>query len=183
MQYDFSSFTQRASEIGDWLHKEYLTIRSGQATPSLLDGVSIDVYGTRTQIFHIASIAVLNARTLLITPWDRSQIGAIESAIAAANLGVGTAPSEASIKVSFPELSGDRRVQLGKVIGEKLETARVSLRKAREEAWDNIQKNEKTGSMSEDEKFRSKEELEKKVKEVNSKLDEIAEKKRKEMEG
>ncbi len=181
--YNFSSFTARAKEIEDWLGKELSVVRTGKASPLLLDNVQIESYGSHMPIAHVAAISVEDARTLRISPWDRSQVKAIETAIAAANLGVSTAPDDTGIRVSFPELSSERRLMLGKVVGEKLEEARVSLRKARQETLDDITAKEREGNMSEDEKFKAKDELQKKTDEAMKKLDEHIERKKKEIQG
>ncbi|NIT70706.1 ribosome-recycling factor, partial [candidate division KSB1 bacterium] len=101
----------------------------------------------------------------------------IEQAINAADLGVSVAADDAGLRVFFPELTSERRDAFVKVVKERLEDARISLRRHREEAWDDIQKKEKDGELTEDEKFSSKEELQKMVDEINKELEEVAKKK------
>jgi ribosome recycling factor len=183
MSYNFSNFKTRAGEVADWLSKEYSSIRTGKASPLILDNVFADSYGTKTPIKHIAAITVEDAKTLRVTPWDRANVKAVESAIAAANLGLSTAPDSTGIRVIFPELTSERRQQFIKIIKDKMEDARISLRKEREKAWNEIQDKEKDGEMSEDEKFGGKDELQKLVDEWNGKLEDIAAKKEKEIAG
>ncbi|HYC83384.1 MAG TPA: ribosome recycling factor [Candidatus Paceibacterota bacterium] len=183
MAYNFSPFKQRVAEIGEWLVKEFSVVRTGKASPAILDNVMVESYGSRTPLKHVAAISIQDAKTLYIAPWDKSQLRGIETAIAAANLGVSTSPDSGGVRVIFPDLTAERRGLLGKVIREKLEEARVSLRKEREKVWNDIQAEEKAGKLSEDEKFRAKDDLQKAVDEGNNRLDGLAAKKEEEILG
>ena len=130
---------------------------------------------------QIASVTVEDPRTIRVAPWDTSAIKSIEKAITVADLGVSAAADEKGVRVFFPELTGERRTEMGKKVKEKLEASRIKLRGAREKIWDDIQKKEKDGEMSEDEKFRYKEEMEKLVQDANKAFDALAEKKEKEI--
>ncbi|MCD5382056.1 MAG: ribosome recycling factor [Candidatus Pacebacteria bacterium] len=173
MTYDFSSFESRGTEIVDWLGKEYTAIRTGQATPALLDVVKVDSYGAMTPINQVASVGVEDARTLRISPWDAGQIQSIEKAITDADLGVSVAVDDSGLRVIFPELTSDRRAQLLKVAKTKLEEARVSIRGARDEVMKGIEAANKGGDMSDDEKFDAKEELQKLVDTKNKALEDM----------
>ncbi len=177
MPYDFNQFKKRVIGVEEWLGNEFSGIRTGRATAVLLDSVLVDSYGARTALKHVANISVEDAKTLRITPWDNSLVKGIETAIAASNLGVSTVPDSAGVRVIFPDLTSERRAQLVKLVGQKLEDARVSLRKEREEVWNDIQTKEKEGDLTEDEKFKYKEDLQKLVDEANKKLEAMAEKK------
>ncbi len=177
MPYDFSVFKNRVGEVEAWLAEEFSGIRTGRATAALLDGVLVDSYGAKTALKHVANISVEDAKTLRITPWDHTLVKGIETAIAAANIGVSTVPDSNGVRVIFPDLTSERRAQLVKLVGQKLEDARVSLRKEREEVWSDIQKKEKDGQLTEDEKFKYKDDLQKIVDEGNKKLEAMAEKK------
>jgi len=179
--YDFSFFKKRGAGVREWLTKEYSSIRTGRATPTILDNVSIDLYGTQTPIKHVAAISVEDARTIRISPWDKSHIKLIESALVASNLGLGSAPDGESIRVIFPILTTERRAQLLKLAGEKLEEARVSLRSAREEVQNDLTAKEKANAISEDDKFRAKAELQKLVDGINAELDNLMHKKESEI--
>ena len=130
---------------------------------------------------QVGSLSTEDPRTLRVSVWDQSQVKDVEKAIIAANLGVAVSVDEKGVRVSFPELTSERRTSLIKIAKEKLEQARVTLRKLRDEVWNDIQAKEKLGGMGEDEKFRFKDEMEKLVKEANKMLDEQAEKKEKEI--
>jgi len=116
-----------------------------------------------------------------VNVWDASQIKAVEKAIGVANLGVSVGADERGVRVSFPELTAERRVQILKIAKERVEQARVSLRKLRDEIWNEIQKREKEGGMSEDEKFRFKDTMEKTIQETSKAFDAQFEKKEKEI--
>ena len=132
-------------------------------------------------ISQVASLSTEDARTLRITPWDASQVKEIERAITLANLGVSSAVDDKGLRVFFPELTSERREQLLKISKQKLEEARVALRGERDKVWSDIQAKEKDGKLSEDEKFRAKDEMQKLVDEGNKKLEELAERKEKEI--
>ena len=177
MSYDFSKFKKDMVETVEWLTKEYSSIRTGRATPTLLDGVTVDVYGTRTPLKHCTGITTEDARTLRVSPWDKSQIKDIEKAIIKSDLGVSVSVDDSGLRVSFPELTSERRVQLSRIAGDKLEDARISLRSEREKVWNDIQTQERNGEMSEDDKFAAKEELQKLMDEANGQLDALLKKK------
>lgn len=181
MAYDFKPFEKRIAEIVDRAGKDLAGVRTGRAAPAILDSVQVESYGTRMSIPQVANIAVEDARTLRIAPWDASQAKEIEKAITVANLGLSVGADERGIRVSFPELTSERRTQLLKLAKEKVEEARTSLRSARDDVWNDIQKKEKDGLMPEDDKFRAKEEMQKRVDAANKKFDEALERKEKEI--
>lgn len=183
MPYNFSEFKNKLKEVESWLSGELSQIHAGRATPLVLDGVTIDVYGTKTALSHVATITIEDPKTLKVSPWDKSHIKEIERAIGAANLGLSTAPDQTGVRVIFPELSSDRRQGLVKTIRERLERARISMRKERDEMWTEIQNKEKEGGMAEDDKFRAKEEMEKLIGECGQNLEAISAKKEKEVLG
>jgi ribosome recycling factor len=181
MTHDFSALKVKIQETKDWLSNEYLGIRTGRATPTLLDSIRVESYGSKMPINQLASVNIEDARTLRISPWDASQVQAIEQAIAKADLGVSASVDEKGLRVSFPELTAERRGMLQKIVKDKLEHARISMRGARDEAWSDIQKNEKDKEISEDEKFRYKDEMQKLINEGNTALDDIAKRKEEEI--
>jgi len=181
MAYDFKKLKEELAEAKEWLEREYSGIRTGRATPALLDNVQVEAYGARMAINQVASMGVEDARTVRITPYDVSQSKEIERAITASNLGVSVAVDDKGLRVIFPDLTSERREQLLKVVSTKLEDARVSIRKARDTVWDDIQEKTRTKEISENEKFIYKEAMQKLVDEGNKKVEEVAEKKRVEL--
>ncbi|MEN9561192.1 MAG: hypothetical protein RIQ56_465 [Candidatus Parcubacteria bacterium] len=179
--YDFSSFDQKVADAKEWLAREYRGLRTGRATPAILDGVMVSAYGSMMPLKQVGNVGIEDARTLRITPWDASLVKDIERGIVAANLGIGTATDSAGLRVTFPELTADRRAQLVKVAKGKLEEARTTVRVARDESWKAIQEEERDGLMTEDDKFRLKDELQKKVDATNEALEKAFKGKEEEM--
>ena len=183
MQYNFSNFKLEINKIADFLSKEYSQLNIGRASPMVLDGISVDSYGSFVPLKNIASISIEDPKTLRIASWDKSQIKEIERAIIASNLGLSVATDDAGIRVIFPQLTTETRQTLVKVLKTKLEEQRITVRKERERIWDEVQKLEKEGQMTEDERFRAKDDLQKVIDEINQKLESIFEKKEKEVMG
>lgn len=161
--------------------REYSNIRTGRATPIVLDQIQVEVYGARQPIKHVANIGVEDSRTLRVSPWDKSQIKSVETAILSANLGLQAVVDGEGLRVIFPELTGERREQFIKIIKTKLEEAKVSLRKEREKTWNDIVTKESNSEITEDEKFRAKDDLQKEVDLINKKLEDSAAKKETEL--
>lgn len=181
MNYDFSKIKSRGEEIKEWLKKEFISLRTSRATPVLIENILIDSYGSKTPLKNVASITVEDARTLRVTPWDHSVLKSIEHAIVGSPVGISPIADKNSIRLTMPELTEERRNALIKVIIEKMEEAKISLRKARDEIWQDIQNKEKKGEIPEDDKFRFKDELQKVIDKIIKDLEEISERKNKEI--
>jgi len=179
--FNFSKFNQKTKDIEAWLTKELGSVRTSRATPAILDGILVESYGAKLPINQVGSIASQDARTLFITPWDTSSIKEIEKAVVASNLGLSVSAVDTGVRISFPELTSERRTALIKVAKEKLEDARISVRKLRDEVQKEIEIDEKAGKIGEDERFRLKAELQKLVDALNKKLNEAAERKEREI--
>lgn len=182
MSYSFSQLQTKTKEVHDWLGKELGGLRSGRATPAVLDVVLVESYGSKMPIKHVAAIAIEDARTLRISPFDASASKEIEKAIVAANLGLSVSVDDAGVRAHFPELTSERRTALMKVAKEKLEAACINLRKLRDETIKDIEAKQKANSISEDEKFRLKKELDKLIEGENKKLQDAFDRKQKEIE-
>ncbi len=170
--YNFSKLNERAKENLEWLGKELSSLGSGRAAPAALDGVLVESYGSKMPIKHLATIALEDARTLRITPFDAAITKDIEKAITLADLGLSVSVDDSGVRVHFPELTSERRGTLMKVAKEKLEAARINVRKIRDEILRDIEQKEKEGGMGEDERFRLKKELDKLTEGENKKLQE-----------
>ena len=181
MAYNFSKFQQKIKETQEWYSKELASIRTGRASTAFLDPVRVESYGSEMPITSLATVTSEDARSIRITPWDNSQTQAIEKAITIANLGVSVVVDGSGLRVIFPELTGERRIQLVKVAKDKLEDAKVALRRERGEVSDDINTQKKEGTMGEDDAMRAKTEMEKYVQEGNMKLEELFAKKEKEI--
>ncbi|MDD5318427.1 MAG: ribosome recycling factor [Candidatus Pacebacteria bacterium] len=182
MAYSFTTFQNKTKETEQWLAKEFAGVRTGRATPTLLDGVQVESYGAKMPISSVATITTEDARTIRISPWDASNVVAIEKALLVSNLGVSAVVDEKGLRVLFPELTGERRTQLIKIVNQKLEDAKVAIRLEREKIWKDIQAKERDGELTEDERNRLKTEMEKIVQDAYKKLEELSAKKEKEIQ-
>jgi ribosome recycling factor len=181
MAYDFSGFKKTTDNNLEWLKKEYSAIRTGRAAPAILDGVQVNAYGSKVPINQVATISIEGPKSIRISPWDKGVAKDIDSAIRESNLGVSVTLDDQGLRVIFPELTSDRRSMLIKLAKEKLEEARVTIRGEREKVHGDIDRKEKAGEISEDDKFRYRSELQKLVDETNKKLEELFDKKEKEI--
>jgi len=177
MAYDFTKFKNKASDTENWFREETALLRTGRATPALIENIKVDYYGAKTPLKGAASISVDDARTLSVKPWDTDSLLPIEQAVSGSELGVQAIVERDIVRVIFPELTEERRKSLLKLLSEKLEEAKISLRREREEIWRDVQKKGKEGELSEDDKFRCKDELQKITDKAQEKLEELARRK------
>ena len=175
------TYEQSLKDVVLWLQKELATIRTGQATPVLLDSVKVESYGTYMPLQQVGSIGVEDARTLRISVWDASQVAAIERAIRDADLGVSVSSDSAGVRVIFPDLTTERRMQLVKLAKTKLEDARVSVRAVRDEVMKGIETALKANEITEDDKHSQRERVQKSVDLINRTLEAHFEKKEQEI--
>ncbi|MBI3632493.1 MAG: ribosome recycling factor [Candidatus Vogelbacteria bacterium] len=181
MNYNFFQFKKDLKVSEDWLASEFSVLRTGRVSPSILDSITVESYGSWMPIAHVAAISIEDAKTLRVAPWDNTLVKGIEKAIMAANLGVSVAPDSSGIRVSFPDLTEDRRKSLLKVVSGKLEEARVKIRHDRDKEMANIMAKEKAKEITEDERFKLKEDVQGMVVEANQKLEDLAKKKENEI--
>lgn len=179
--YDFSKFKQKIKDTEDWLSKEFGQIRTGRATPTILDGVFVEVYGSHMPISQVATIATEDPRTLRIAPWDATNIKPIEKAIQTSNTGLSCAVDDKGLRVSFPPLTTESRSNFVKIAKSKLEDAKVALRGERNKVNDELNTEKKDGTMSEDDVMRAKTEVDKLMKEATDKLEALTDKKEQEI--
>ncbi|MDD2679725.1 MAG: ribosome recycling factor [Candidatus Omnitrophica bacterium] len=175
------STEEKMKKAFDAVAREYGEVRTGRASPTLVEGLHIDYYGTPTLLKQLAAIAATDAHLLTIQPWDISAIAEIEKAILKSNLGVNPSNDGKLIRLSFPQLSKERRQELAKEIHKMAEVGRVSLRTIRRDAKEHIEKLEKDKVIPEDDKFRGVEELQKLVDKYIAKVDELLKNKEKEV--
>ncbi len=183
MQYNFSNFKLEIKKVEEFLSKEYSQLNIGRASPMVLDGINVESYGSFVPLKNVASVSIEDPKTLRIAPWDKTQIKGIEKAIVGSNLGLSVATDDQGIRVIFPQLTTETRQTLVRVLKEKLEESRISVRREREAVMEDIEAKEKEGKMTEDDRFRAKEELQKIINETNNNLEAIFEKKEHEVMG
>ena len=143
------------------LTKGLAGVRSGRASPSLLDGLRIDYHGVPTPLKQIASVVVPEARLIVIQPWDKTQLGNIEKAILKSDLGLNPANDGAVIRLPVPPLTEDRRKELVKLVRKRVEEARISLRNERRDALEKLRHQEKEKLISADQSKRAGDQLQK----------------------
>jgi ribosome recycling factor len=165
----------------DHLQKELSSLRTGRASPALVEGVQVMAYDSLMELKGVASIGVQDAKTILIEPWDKSLLQAIEKGIRDADLGVSPVVDGQAVRISLPQMTEENRKNLVKNMKEKLEAARVGLRQVREAAREEINKVGKADGMSEDEVFKILDELDKATKDAVAEVEAIGERKEKEI--
>ncbi|TSC80927.1 MAG: ribosome recycling factor [Parcubacteria group bacterium Gr01-1014_29] len=169
------------ASIREWFRSEIASLRTGRASPALLEDLEVEYYGAKTPLKHIASISTPDARSLVIQPWDKAALEAIAKAIENSPLYIVPIADGDHIRLTLPQLTEERRKDLLKILSAKAEEARVRSRRVRDEAWKDVQAAEKEKTISEDEKFRAKDELQKKMDGFNTELENVREKKEKEI--
>lgn len=181
MSYDFTEFNQRAEGVYEWLKKEFSVIRTGRASAQILDNLMIEAYGVKTPINQNANISVEDAKTLRISPWDKTLIPEIEKGVSLLDLGVSTSADEDGVRVIFPDLTTENREKLARLAKTKTEEAKISLRNERSTIVKDIDNTQKAGEISDDESKQYKDELQKLVDDFQSKLDELTRSKEEEI--
>ncbi len=155
------------------LKDELAGVRTGRATPALLQRVVVDYYGTPVPIQQLASFSVPEPRTLMISPFDRNAIAAMEKAIMASDLGITPGNDGTVIRLSFPPLTEERRMELIKLVHHRGEEGRVAVRNIRRHSKEELEKLEREGGISEDDLVRSEKELQKLTDKHISDIDEV----------
>ncbi len=172
---------QKMEKSVDLFKKELSHMRTGRATPALLDGVTVNVYGSPMPLNQVATISAPQPRLLVVQPWDRNIINDIEKAILAANVGLTPSNDGTLIRMQVPPLNDERRRDLIKVAKKVAEDARIAIRNIRRDINETIKKDQKEGLISEDERDRELKELQKVTDEYIKKIDELLEEKEKEI--
>jgi len=177
---DFKQFQVDIAKCIAHIKEDLSQIRTGRATPELVEDVMVNAYETSSPLKNLASINALDAKTVIIQPWDKSILDNISKAINSANLGFSPITEGDRVLVKIPDLTEERRKEYVKVMKERVEDARVAVRQVRQKFMQDIDEQQKSG-MSEDEANLLRQEGEKLVKESNVKIEEIKEKKEQEL--
>lgn len=174
--------TKEHMEIAlSYLRDELAKLRGSRAQSSLVEDIAVASYGRTYKLKELASIATPQPNIIIIQPWDKTILDNIQKAVSSSSLNLSSAVDGDRIRLQVPPLSEERRKELVRLLRGKREEVRISIRGARDEAWEEIQTKEKKSEISEDEKFRTKDELQKLVDEYNKKIDELVEAKEKEI--
>lgn len=169
---------QKAIQVA---REEFGGVRTGRASPTLLERIDVDYYGTKTPLNQIAGISVPEAKMLVISPYDRTALSAIEKAILASDLGITPNNDGSVIRLVFPPLTEERRKELIKVIHQRAEEGKVSVRNIRRHAKEELEKIQRNGEISEDDLIRSEKELQKLTDHFVAEIEEMVENKEKEL--
>lgn len=165
----------------DFYKTDIASIRTGRATPALVEDVLVDAYGQRMHIKELATITAPEPRSVLIQPWDKTVVEAISGAIRKSEIGLNPVVDGQVIRLNIPPLTEERRNEFIKLLKQKTEGARIKIRRMREEVWDKVQTMEKNHEIREDDKFKAKEDLQKLIDEYNKKIEELEKKKEQEL--
>lgn len=157
------------------------TIKAGRATEAILDGITFSYYGTETPINQAATISIPEARLLVIKPWDKSNIQPIEKAILKSNIGITPGNDGEVIRLPFPALTEERRKEYTKEVNTYAEDAKIVVRNVRRDYMDEVKKSEKSGDITEDDKFTLEDEIQKITDKFIKLIEELADKKNTEL--
>jgi len=175
------STEEKMKKAFDSVTREFSEVRTGRANPSLVEGLHVDYYGTPTLLKQLATISVPDQHLIVIQPWDATVIPELEKAIMKSNLGINPSNDGKVVRLSVPPLSKERRQELVKLVHNMSEEGRVSLRTIRRDAKEALEKLEKDKLVSEDDKFRGIDDLQKIVDRHIAKIDELLKSKEKEV--
>jgi ribosome recycling factor len=178
---ELKDLKEKMEKVIEHLRKELHGVRTGRAHPALVEDIKVDYYGAQTPISQLASVSIPDARQILISPWDKTSIKSVEKAIQASPLGINPQVDGDNIRLTIPELTGERRVELSKLVKKHAEDARVAVRNLRREGNDAYKKQQKNGDISEDQMHDYLEKVQELTDEYIEKIDKIAETKEKEI--
>ena len=178
---DLKFYEDKMNKTLDVLVSDYAAIRAGRANPHVLDKIRVDYYGTPTPIQPVGNVSVPEARMIVIQPWEKSLLKAIEKAILTSELGINPTNDGNCIRLVFPEMTEDRRKEVAKDVKKKGDGAKVAIRNIRRDANDAFKKAEKAGDMSEDELAETTEKMQKLTDKMVERVDKLVEEKTKEI--
>jgi ribosome recycling factor len=175
------SAKDRMAKAEEVLKRELAGIRTGRASPGLVDHIRVEYYGTQTPLNQLATVAAPEARLLTIQPWDRKSLGPIEKALQKSDLGLNPTNDGALIRLAIPQLSEQRRKELTKLVQKRVEESRVSARNVRRDSQEDLKKAERAKEISEDEHRRAMDRLQKLTDEAITNLDRLGHQKEAEL--
>lgn len=178
---DEHSFKNKLEDHMKFLAQELRALRTSRASIELVEDIAVEAYGSSLPIKQVASISAPETRTILIQPWDKALIPAIEKGLRQSELQINPIVDGSDVRIVFPPLTEERRKELVKFAHKKLEEVRMQIRKTREEAMNEIDANEERGEISEDEKFRQRASFQKIIEEYNQRVQEVGDKKENEI--
>ena len=171
------SCEHRMSTAVDVLNRDLQAVRTGRASPTLLDRIQVDYYGSPTPLNGVANISAPDPHMVLVQPWDRSMLGPIEKAIQKSDLGINPTNDGQVIRLVLPQLTQDRRKELVKQVHHRAEEARVAVRNCRRDALDHLRKAEKDGGISQEDERRAQDRLQKLTDTFVKRVDDVSKQK------
>ncbi len=178
---EMQNLKERMVKAVEHLKKECLGVRTGRAHPALVEDIKVDYYGSMTPLKQMGTVSVPEPRQIVISPWDKTSLKAIEKAIMASSLGVTPQSDGENIRINLPELTGERRIELSKIVKKYAEDARVAVRNVRREGNEIYKKMEKESTITEDDLHLYQKEIQELTDEWIKNVDEVLEKKEKEI--
>jgi len=176
-----SAYEDKMSKTIDTLNNDLATIRAGRANPHVLDKITVDYFGTPSPLNQVGNISVPEARLLQISPWDKSMLKAIEKAIQASDIGINPTNDGSVIRLTFPELTEERRKSLSKDVKKKGEDFKVAVRNVRRDGMDDLKKKQKKSEITEDDLEMFEDKLQKATDKFIAQIDKVVEAKTKEI--
>lgn len=169
-------------KVVSFLERELQKIRTTRVSPSIVEDVMVECFDKTFPLKELAAISCPGSRQILIQPWDKSYLEPIEKALFRSSLGTNPIVEKEHVRLNFPPLTEDFRKSISQTISKKQEDVRQSVRRWRQQAWDEIQEGFKEGDISEDDKYKAKKELQDLIDEYNKKIEEMGDRKKKEVE-
>jgi len=177
----FKQTKERMGNAIEAVRREFAKLRAGKASPALLEGIHVEAYGSATPLNQVGTIGAPEARLLVVQPWDKNLIGAIEKAIRTSDLGLNPSSDGSVVRIPIPALTEERRKELVKIAKQYAEEGRVSVRNARREGNDDLKKEKKAGDLTEDEEKRAHDRIQEMTNEFIKEIDEVLSAKEKEI--
>ena len=181
MAVDFKDFERRMNKALDHLNEEFGAVRAGRANPKVLDRITVSYYGSETPLNGVATISTPDARTLVIQPWDTKLLKDIQKAIQVSDLGINPQNDGRVIRLTFPQLTEDRRKDLVKQVKKYAEEAKVAMRNIRRDGMDYVKKLKKASEITEDDQKKAEKDLQDLLDKMIKKVDEATAAKEKEL--
>lgn len=178
---DYNQIEERMEKTVNVFEEHLAEIRAGRANPAILNKIKVDYYGVPTPINQIAGISVPEARMIVIQPWDANVLKSIEKAILTSDIGINPNNDGKLLRLTFPELTEERRKEIARDIKKLTEEAKISIRSIRRDAMDLAKKEEKDGNMTEDEERQAEDRIQKLTDKEIAIIDELSEKKEKDI--
>lgn len=177
----YASIKPKMVEVINRFTESLKTVHSGRASTLLVEDLSVDSYGTSMPLKQVANIATPDANLITITPWDKSLVSAVETAIRNSGRNLNPTSDGTVVRVALPPMSQERREELAKLINAMAEEARVNLRNIRKEAWETVQNETKVGKLTEDDKYMGEKDLNKMIDDFNAQIADLTAAKEKEL--